>query len=1039
MKAMPYVKRFVLIISIFLGLIIAALIAIPFFFKDELLVAIQEQANEHLNATVAFSDVNLSIFRNFPDVSVRLSDLAVSGKAPFEGTDLVKAKEIDLTFDLMSVIRAEEPLQVQEVQLTSPEINVIILEDGRANYDITLPSEAPTDAPAPTDNSASQLEVALSAYGISNGTLRYDDRAGDLFVEALGLNHNGTGDFTLSVYDLNTQTNIESLTFASGGVGYLQEATIDLAAALTADLDQMKFTLRDNELQLNAMLLQADGYVALPNDEDIEIDLTFGAPGNDFRELLSLVPNAYTAGYESVKVTGNFSLQGDVKGIYNSNSYPAFNVEASIDKGSFQYPDLPMGVSNIATEIAVKSPDADLDNMKIDIPRFSLALGNNPLEGYFKLATPISDPALDTRIKGDLRLDDLAKAFPIEGVNRMSGLVRADVKVNTRLSTIEQENYEAVDMEGEATLNQIVYEADGMPSVLIKTATAQFSPQFVNIDRFEAELGKSDIRLNGKIDNILAYFSPQKTMRGDLTFRSNYFNADEWMSDATPEPEQPTAYGSSPEPTEEATAIFNRFDFSFDAAINELDYDVYNIKDIVAVGQIQPNRLAIERSALKIDRSDLAATGTITGVWDYLFDDGALGGNLVLQSKFLDLNPFMATEDTPASEPAEVDESSAAYEPIVIPDNINMDIRATVGRCLYTDMDLRDLKGHLIVADQEVTIENCEAKGLGGNIAIAGGYGTQDPANPSFSLKYDLQNLDFQEAFNTFNTFEKIAPIGKYIKGRFNSTMVMDGFLGPDFMPEWSSLNIDGFLQTLNAVIEGFPPLQAVGDKLNLGAFSNLTIQDTKNWFEVVDGSVIVKDFDYSYQDIDMVIGGQHGINQSMDYRIISKIPRELLEKNAAGAAAGAGLNALQAEAGKLGLNISQSEFVNVQLNLEGKLNDPKVKMKLLGTDGEKTLVEEAKETVKEEIAEQKEQLKEEAKEKVDEARQKAEQKAKEVRDSLERAAREEAAKKRKELEEKARKELEKKLGKEGEKSVDDIKKKLEDFNPLKKKKKDGN
>ncbi|MBK7474602.1 MAG: hypothetical protein IPI11_00730 [Haliscomenobacter sp.] len=41
--------------------------------------------NETLNAKVAFGTVSLSVFRDFPNVSMRLNDLSVNGIGVFEG------------------------------------------------------------------------------------------------------------------------------------------------------------------------------------------------------------------------------------------------------------------------------------------------------------------------------------------------------------------------------------------------------------------------------------------------------------------------------------------------------------------------------------------------------------------------------------------------------------------------------------------------------------------------------------------------------------------------------------------------------------------------------------------------------------------------------------------------------------------------------------------------------------------------------------------------------------------------------------------
>jgi hypothetical protein len=129
---------------------------------------------------------------------------------------------------------------------------------------------------------------------------------------------------------------------------------------------------------------------------------------------------------------------------------------------------------------------------------------------------------------------------------------------------------------------------------------------------------------------------------------------------------------------------------------------------------------------------------------------------------------------------------------------------------------------------------------------IEGGYDTKNHEKPRFDFAYDLKNLNFTKAFNALNTIEKIMPIGKFIDGNFNSKFSMSSELGQDLFPDLNTLVADGFLNTINAKLANFKPLQAIGDKLNINEFKNpISIKDTKNWFDVKDGGVEVTEQDY--------------------------------------------------------------------------------------------------------------------------------------------------------------------------------------------------
>ena len=913
-------KRLGIFFLVLVVLIIGAAIAIPYFFKDEILAKVKTEANNVLNAELDFADVDLSLFRSFPDFSFAMEKLTVNGINEFQGINLVEVENLDFTLDLMSVIKSDRPIEIQSVTFDQPNINILVLKNGKANYDIVEPSEEEAEA--------YDFVIQLKKYAINEGNLTYDDRAGDIFLQIKNLNHNGNGDFTQDVFDLVTETSIDQLTASSGGIQYLRKAKTSLDAVFKIDLPNSTYTLADNELQINAMKLLADGFVQMPAGDDIMVDFTFEAPKNDFKNLLSLIPSAFTSDFGDVKADGKMAFDGFVKGTYNGvkGTLPAFKVNLDVDNGSFQYPDLPMGVDAITAKMKVESPSSNLDKMKIDIPSFKFALGGKPFEGRFKLTTPISDPNIDMKAKGTIDLADINKAFPMEGVSELSGIIDADVEAITRMSTIDRGDYENAKVSGNAGIKGLTYNAEGLPKIFIEDAQADFTPKQANIKNFSAKLGKSDIQASGNIDNILAYFSPEKTMTGSFTMTSKYFNADEWMT----EEEAATV----PTGEEEAVEIFDRFKFDIDAKVGKIDYDIYTLMNSSTQGSFSSKELKINQFATKIGESDLNGKGSLTKIFPYIFDNEILSGNLAINSTFFDLNPFM--EETPTTGAKQMANEVEELEPIVIPDNIDVTVDAKINKLVYTNLDLKDFGGQLVVKDSKVKMENTSARLLGGKFEADGFYETTDPKKPQYDLTFDIKNFDYKSSFQKFVTIQKLAPIAEYIQGNFSSKMSFKGILGEDFMPDFTSLFADGFIQTTEGKLRGFEPLKKIGETLNIKKLkeSAINLKGTKNWFEVKEGKVLVKEFPLKVEGIDMLIGGTHGITQDIDYNIKAKIPSKLIDQNAVGAAAKKGLAALNSQASKLGLNLSTGEFVNVLINLTGSITNPKVSFKLTGTDG---------------------------------------------------------------------------------------------------------
>jgi AsmA-like C-terminal region len=1029
-------------ISVFVLLIGA--IAAPFLFKDKILNKVKTVINEKVNAKVDFKEVDISVWRHFPSLSFGLKNLNVLGINEFDGVKLLGADNFDITMDFWSVWTGGNPYKVNSIHLDKPYINVVTLSNGNANYMITKPDTVKTQAPA------TAFKLNLNEYSITDGHIIYDDRKGGIYTDLDHINHNGSGDLATDLYDLKTHTDIKAFTCKMGNMTYLSKAKANLDAKFNVDMKNMKFTLKDNSAQLNDMKLNLDGWVQMLT-QDMKMDFKFNAPSNDFKSLLSIIPGAYTDKFKDVKTSGKFKFDGFVKGTFNSskNILPVFSINTVVENGKFQYPSLPLEVADINTDIKVLSPSSNFDEVAVDVPKFHIKLGANPFDAVFHLRTPMSDPDVDMKVNGILNLADLSKAFPMENIKNLNGLITSNLAVKTRMSYIDKKQYEKVNMSGSLKTENMNVVMKDMPAVLINAMQMDFTPNNVKLGNFDAKLGKSDLRANGTIDNILAYFSPNRTMTGNLTVNSTFFDANEWMK---PAPAAATPANTGKTATDVAPAKpFDRFDFTVNGQMNKILYEKYDITNSVAKGHFTPNKFLLSDFGTTINGSDVRGKGVLNNVFNWMFDKQILSGELNIASNYMDLNQFMTPQPV-ATQPTTA--PNTATEVFRVPNNMDLVLTTNMKKVLYTNMDLSNITGKMLVKDQMVRMEGVNMNTLGGSIGMTGGYDSK-PQNPKFDFAYNFKGVEFQKSFNTFNTFQKLAPIGQYINGKFDKELHMTGELGKDMMPNLNTLSANGFLHTIQAVISGFKPLEEIGNKLNMEELKKFEFKDTKNWLELKNGNVIIKEFDQKVKDIAMKISGSHSLTNEMNYIIKAKIPRKMLEKNAVGAAASSGFNVLLKEASKYGVNIQNSAFVNVQFNLTGSSLAPKVAMKVLGGDGQSTvqdvvkdqanaMVNKAKDSVTTRANQELDKLKEKAKQEADKALEAATQAAKAKVDEAKAKAAEELKKRAgevvkdkvgEEVGKKVDEQLEKVGGDKVKKEADKLKDKLDKWDPFGKKK----
>ncbi|MEM7105972.1 MAG: AsmA-like C-terminal region-containing protein [Bacteroidota bacterium] len=942
MKIKKFLKRSFFFLLAIVLLVIGAAFAIPYFFKDEVVTLVKKEINNSVDAKIDFNeDIKLSLLRSFPDLSLTLSDLSVSGNGIFEGLDLAVVKNANLQLDLMSVVNKENPIIVKDVKLEGADIYIKVNENRTANYDIAKSSGSASE---PVD-----FEIKLESYSVVNSNFIYDDAYTNTYIEVKNFEHTGKGDLTSAIFDLSTSTQAESLSLFSGGIPLINKAKTDADITIEIDNNDFRYTLKDNDIILNALKLDVDGWVEAP-DENVELDLDFSAPSTDFKHLLSMIPAAYTPDFQDVEANGEMALDGHIKGIYNQNSLPAFSLKLDVDNGSFQYPGLPAGAENIEAKVNVSSPSSNLDEMVVDIPTLSMDLGNNPFEAILNLKKPISDPEIKGTVKGIIDLGELSEVFPVEGVDRMNGTVDADLAIDTKMSYVEREEYEKVNMSGDLKLSDLTYHATGQPMIKIWSLDLNFSPQHVELVGFDGQLGKSDVKASGKLDNILAYFSPNLTMEGNLLVRSKLFDANEWI-------EQPAATRASTtfesEESYGSSEVFNRFSFGLDARIDKLIYDELEFENAVAKGNFTPETINLQQFSAKTGNSDIRAEGQLVNVFDYLFEDETLGGNLELKSRNLDLNELYNVE-APSPSPDEEELKASTEVSYPVPERVDVKVDASIDKLTYADMVFRDMDGKIEVKNQRASVNSFSAKGMGGEFDLKGFYDTSDPSEPRFDLNYKLKNLDVSQAFEQLNSMKILAPVTQFIEGALSSELSLSGKLKPNLSLDYTSLSGSGLFETFNAVLTNCTPLARLGDQLDIPELKKVSIEDTKNWFNLKDGMFVLEPADMKLNGLNVNVSGSHGIlNQSMDYSLKFDVPKEVLNKGAVGSAASKGLDFFGEQAGRLGIDLAQGDNVKFNVRYTGSLTDPKLKLDLIGTDKESVkeeILDAVTETVKDEV-----------------------------------------------------------------------------------------
>lgn len=597
-----YKKIIKISLIVFASIIVTAII-LPFAFKGKIEAKMKEAINKSINAKVDWKNYELGIFKSFPDFNLTLDGLTIIGVDSFSNDTLANIKSLNITIDLFSAFKGNS-YKIKKVTLDEPNILLKILKSGKANWDITKPS-VPADTSA-NKEPPSDFKLALQKISIIKGKIIYEDQGTNMRIDAVNVNSTIKGDMAADETSLETKSTIEFLTFAYGGMTYLYKVNAEATADIDADLKNSKYTFKENEFRLNQLFIGMDGYLSMPK-EDIDMDLKFNAKQTDFKNFLSLVPDIYAKDFDKIESKGKLALDGYIKGTYNDKKIPSFSFNIKIDDGMYKYPDLPKTVSNISVKTNITNTGSDFDNTVIDISKFHFEIGSNPVDIKMNIKTPVSDPQINGTIKGKMNLADVKDFYPLKKDQQLKGTISADVVLNGKLSSIEKKKYEDFKASGQILINGLTYKSkEFTQGVTINVMKLLFSSQFVELDSCNINIGKSDLKASGRIDNFLSYFFKNDLLKGTFKSASTLMDLNEFM--------QPTQAGKEKPKTEAASSLSvieipANIDFVVNSTFGKVLYDKMVMTNVVGVIKIKDQQLTLENLKMNMLDGQLSMSG----------------------------------------------------------------------------------------------------------------------------------------------------------------------------------------------------------------------------------------------------------------------------------------------------------------------------------------------------------------------------------------------------------------------------------------------
>ena len=451
----------------FLGLILLT-IAIACWFvvtPARLTSIVKNQAPNFINCDFNIEKADLTIFKTFPKVGLKINDVVLVNPMVGSPSDtLAYIDECVISVDVKKFLD-ESHILIDECRLCGGYVNLFIDEQGNSNLDIFPPSEPDT-----IDESAEfTYAIDLALLKFNEVDVNYTDLSVGIIADINGFNMAAKGKMKDDLLAGNMNVSMNELVY--------QQVTDSLSMAVK--LNNLK---AEGEAEMLGDNVKADVKVS-------SSDLLYESEGQ-------------IAGLKSL----TFKYKGDVNNYDHVNG----NVEITVNDLSFSMDD--ESLVNEADIRFISPLNATLSTMDVEFGNSQLALNNMFIDFIGKASMPGDDIVVDLDLKTNtLIIKELIELIPVSMREELlAGIdVDGELKIAANIDGVYNET-SMPQVDAEITYNNGML---AMPEMLpypitnlntsIKAEIDLNDKSDIYLNSFNANMSKSSLAISGTIKDVM--------------------------------------------------------------------------------------------------------------------------------------------------------------------------------------------------------------------------------------------------------------------------------------------------------------------------------------------------------------------------------------------------------------------------------------------------------------------------------------------------------------------------------------------------------
>ena len=270
-------------------------------------------------------------------------------------------------------------------------------------------------------------------------------------------------------------------------------------------------------------------------------------------------------------------VRGDMSALQNQAGN--FNAGGFFDIKNLFYTSaaFPQPVQNGNMKVQLLNNGGIADNTSVDISSGHIEVGNDPLDFTLQVRKPMSTVDFSGTAEGRLTLDHIKQFVQLAPGTSISGILNADLVFNGNKTTIDKGEYDKININGNAILNNLKYVSKEYPKgITVSNTNLEFIDKMVLCKNFNGSYLNTDFTGKGVLDNLVGFIMQDQKLTGELNITADKINLNDWIGTDTTSATTTTTTTSSSGPF----VVPANIDMTINAKADKVKYDKVDYNNI---------------------------------------------------------------------------------------------------------------------------------------------------------------------------------------------------------------------------------------------------------------------------------------------------------------------------------------------------------------------------------------------------------------------------------------------------------------------------